>query len=256
MQNTNDRVVMALPWFNLFGQCIGILSMAMLGGTLILLDGFNPATMAQAIAQEKATLYAGVPAMHIALLNYPKLGEYDLSSLRAGPAAGPLPGGGDREDDEDLRLPALDGFGSNEGYLNVTELGMAPALVSTTMGTRQLHSEIQDHRQGRLPPGGGGDRGVLPEGAVHHGRLLQAPDLNKKKFDEEGFYHSGGRRLPGRARLLPLRQPHRRHHHPLGHEHQRRDVESVLYRHPRSSTPPWWACRPRSRASGSAPTSS
>lgn len=223
MQNVNDRVVMALPWFNLFGQCIGILSMAMLGGTLILLDGFNPATMAQAIAREKATLYAGVPAMHIALLNYPKLGEHDLSSLRAVASGGaPCPVAVIEKMMKTYGCLLWNGFGSNEGYLNVTELGMAPELVSTTMGTRQLHSEIKiiDKDGRRL---GAGEIGEFCQKAPFiMAGYDKRPDLNRKKWDEEGFYHTGDGGVSGRERLLPLRQPHRRHHHPLGDEHQRR----------------------------------
>ena len=33
-ENLHDKVVMALPWINLFGQSVGILSMVMVGGTL------------------------------------------------------------------------------------------------------------------------------------------------------------------------------------------------------------------------------
>ncbi len=234
MQNVNDRVVMALPWFNLFGQCIGILSMAMLGGTLILLDGFNPATMAQAIAQEKATLYAGVPAMHIALLNYPKLGEHDLSSLRAVASGGaPCPVAVIERMMKTYGCLIWNGFGSNEGYMNVTELGMAPELVSTTMGTRQLHSEIKvvDKEGKRLGPGEIGE--FCQKSPYIMAGYYKRPDLNEKKWDAEGYYHSGdGAYLDengyyhfvSRIADIIIRS---------GMNISAEDVESVLYRHPK-----------------------
>ena len=234
MQNINDRVVMALPWFNLFGQCIGIMPMAMLGGTLILLDGFNPATMAQAIAREKATLYAGVPAMHIALLNYPKLGEFDLSSLRAIASGGaPCPVAVMEKLMKSFGCLMWNGFGSNEGYLNVTELGMPPELVSTTMGTRQLYSEIKivDKDGNRL---GVGEIGEFCQKAPFiMAGYFKRPDLNKKKWDEEGFYHSGDAsfldengyyHFVSRIADIIIR---------AGMNISAEDVESVLYRHPK-----------------------
>jgi non-ribosomal peptide synthetase component E (peptide arylation enzyme) len=234
MQNVNDRVVMALPWFNLFGQCIGILSMAMLGGTLILLDGFNPATMAQAIAREKATLYAGVPAMHIALLNYPKLSEHDLSSLRAVASGGaPCPVAVIEKMMKTYGCLLWNGFGSNEGYLNVTELGMAPELVSTTMGTRQLHSEIKIIDQEGRPLGVGEIGEFCQKAPFIMAGYYKRPDLNRKKWDEEGFYHTGdGAYLDengyyhfvSRIADIIIRS---------GMNISAEDVESVLYRHPK-----------------------
>ncbi len=234
MQNIDDRVVMALPWFNLFGQCIGILSMAMLGGTLILLDGFNPAVMAQTIAQEKATVYAGVPAMHIALLNYPKLGDYDLSSLRAVASGGaPCPVAVIERMMKTYGCLIWNGFGSNEGYLNVTELGMAPQLVSTTMGIRQLYSEIKivDKDGNRL---GVGEIGEFCQKAPFiMAGYFKRPDLNKKKWDNEGFYHSGDGafidqdgyyHFVSRIADIIIRS---------GMNISAEDVESVLYRHPK-----------------------
>jgi non-ribosomal peptide synthetase component E (peptide arylation enzyme) len=234
MQNTNDRVVMALPWFNLFGQCIGLIPMAMLGGTLILLDGFNPATMAQAIAREKATLYAGVPAMHIALLNYPKLCEFDLSSLRAIASGGaPCPVAVMEKLMKSFGCLMWNGFGSNEGYLNVTELGMPPELVSTTMGTRQLYSEIKivDKDGKRL---GVGEIGEFCQKAPYiMAGYFKRPDLNKGKWDEEGFYHSGDAayldengyyHFVSRIADIIIR---------AGMNISAEDVESVLYRHPK-----------------------
>jgi acyl-CoA synthetase (AMP-forming)/AMP-acid ligase II len=220
MENVNDRVVMALPWFNLFGQCIGILSMVLVGGTLILLDGFNPATMIQTIAQEKATVYAGVPAMHIAMLNYPKLAEYDMSSLRAVVSGGaPCPVAVIERMMKAYGCLTWNGFGSNEGYVSVAELGSPPQTISSTMGIRMLHadSKVVD-KEGRR----GGDRGVLPEGPLHHGRLLQAPGPEREEVGRGRLLPQRGCCLRGRTRLLPLRQPHLRHHHPLGDEHQRR----------------------------------
>ncbi|MFH1139558.1 MAG: AMP-binding protein [Pseudomonadota bacterium] len=191
-ENVNDRVVMALPWINLFGQSVGILSMAMAGGTLILLDGFDPAVMARTISAEKATLYAGVPAMHVALLSYSGLKDHDLSSLRVVASGGaPCPTAVIRQLMESFGCLVWNGFGSNEGHLNVTELGLDPELISTTIGVSQLYSQIKivDEIGARVGAGQAGE--YCQKAPFIISGYYKRPDLNGKKWDEEGFYHTG-----------------------------------------------------------------
>lgn len=191
-ENVHDRVVMALPWINLFGQSVGILSMAIVGGTLILLDGFNPAVMAQTIAREKATLYAGVPAMHVALLRYPELDKYDLSSLRVVASGGaPCPTPVIEEMMSKFGCLVWNGFGSNEGHLNVTEVGLNPELVSTTIGLPQLYSQtkIVDENNRVVNVGEVGE--YCQKAPFIIAGYYKRPDLNAKKWDQDGFYHTG-----------------------------------------------------------------
>jgi len=191
-ENVHDKVVMALPWINLFGQSVGILSMAMVGGTLILLDGFNPAVMAQTISKEKATLYAGVPAMHVALLKYPDLDKYDLSSLRVVASGGaPCPTAVIKEMMSRFGCLVWNGFGSNEGHLNVTEVGLEPELVSTTIGLPQLYSQtkIVDENNNILGAGKVGE--FCQKASFIISGYYKRPDLNAQKWDKDGFYHTG-----------------------------------------------------------------
>jgi len=191
-ENVHDRVVMALPWINLFGQSVGILSMAMVGGTLILLDGFDPAVMAQTIAKEKATLYAGVPAMHVAILRYPDLAKYDLSSLRVVASGGaPCPTPVIEEMMSRFGCLVWNGFGSNEGHLNVTEVGLQPELVSTTIGIPQLYSQTKIVDESNRPVGVGVVGEFCQKAPFIIAGYYKRPDLNRKKWDEEGFYHTG-----------------------------------------------------------------
>ena len=191
-ENHMDKVVMALPWINLFAQAVGILPMAMLGGTLILLDGFEPGVMVQTIAKEKATLYAGVPAMHVAILNYPDLGKYDLSSLRLVVTGGaPCPTPVIKALMEKFGCLVSNGFGSNEAHVNGTELGLEPELVSTTIGFQMpiAQTKIVDEQGNRLGVGQVGE--YCQKGPHIIAGYYKRPDLNAQKWDREGFYHSG-----------------------------------------------------------------
>jgi acyl-CoA synthetase (AMP-forming)/AMP-acid ligase II len=191
-ENHMDKVVMALPWINLFAQAVGILPMAMLGGTLVLLDGFDPGVMVQTIDKEKATLYAGVPAMHVAILNYPDLNKYDLSSLRLVVTGGaPCPTPVIKALMEKFGCLVSNGFGSNEAHVNATELGLEPELVSTTIGFQMpiAQTKIVDEQGNRLGVGQVGE--YCQKGPHIIAGYYKRPDLNAQKWDREGFYHSG-----------------------------------------------------------------
>jgi non-ribosomal peptide synthetase component E (peptide arylation enzyme) len=165
--------------------------MTMVGGTLILVDGFNPEVMAKTIAKEKATLYAGVPAMHVALLNYPDLDKYDVSSLRVVASGGaPCPTPVIKQMMEKFGCLVWNGFGSNEGHLNVTEVGMDPELVSTTIGPPQLYAQtrIVDENNNILGPGKVGE--FCQKAPFVIAGYYKRPELNDK-WDKDGFYHTG-----------------------------------------------------------------
>ncbi len=233
-ENVHDRVVMALPWINLFAQSVGVLSMAMVGGRVILLDGFVPADMAKTIHKEKATLYAGVPAMHVALLNYPDLDQYDLSSLRVVASGGaPCPTPVIRQMMEKFGCLVWNGFGSNEGHLNVTEVGLNPELVSTTIGLKQLYSDVKivDENNNRVGPGVVGE--YCQKAPFVIAGYYKRPDLNQSKWDDEGFYHSGDAcyadesgfyHFSTRLKDIIIRG---------GMNISAEEVEFVLYRHPK-----------------------
>ena len=56
-------------------------SILMLGGSMVVLPGFDPVGVMQAIEQHRITSVLMVPTMVIALIDHPRFGEFDLSSL-------------------------------------------------------------------------------------------------------------------------------------------------------------------------------
>ena len=84
-----DRLVVPVPLYHCFAMVMGNLGCITHGTTLIYPnDGFDPLLTLSAIAEERATGLYGVPTMFIALLDHPRRGEFDLSSLRTGIMAG------------------------------------------------------------------------------------------------------------------------------------------------------------------------
>lgn len=76
-----DTVVSALPCTHVYGNIV-MNAAVMQGMTLILLPRFDERTVLQAIQDHRATMFDGVPAMYLRLLNSPELERFDVSSLR------------------------------------------------------------------------------------------------------------------------------------------------------------------------------
>jgi non-ribosomal peptide synthetase component E (peptide arylation enzyme) len=115
----------------------------------------------------------------------------------------------------------------------VAELGSPPQIISSTMGIRMLHadSKVVDKEGRRV---GAGEIGEFCQRAPFiMAGYYKRPDLNAKKWDEEGFYHSGDAAFEdehgyyhfvSRISDIIIRS---------GMNISAEDVESVLYRHPK-----------------------
>jgi long-chain acyl-CoA synthetase len=79
----SDTTALAvLPLFHSFGQTVVQNATLRSHGTLVLLPRFDPKSAFELMQKHNVTLFAGVPTMYFALLNYPDAGQFDLSSLR------------------------------------------------------------------------------------------------------------------------------------------------------------------------------
>jgi long-chain acyl-CoA synthetase len=80
-----------LPFFHVYGMSTCQNLAILLGAKIILLPKFQGDEVLKAIAAHRVTAFPGIPAMYLALNNHPKVGEYDLSSVRfCISGAGPL----------------------------------------------------------------------------------------------------------------------------------------------------------------------
>ena len=190
--NGSDRVVTSLPWINIFAQVVTVLSMAMTGGTLILLDGFEPEGFAKILEKEKGTVYPGVPAMHIAMLSSLDFSLYDFSQLRLVVSGGaPCPTPVIKGLMEKFGCLVVNGWGSNEGTFNSTEIGLAPEIVSESIGVSEIFFEtkIVDDKGSTVGVNETGEYCQRGPGLI--GGYYERDDLNKKSWDEDGFFHTG-----------------------------------------------------------------
>ncbi len=88
----HDVTLAAIPFFHVYGLTVALNTTILAGGTLVLLPRFAPLDVLKNIERYRPTLFPGVPAMYIALINHPRVKEFDLSSIEACMSgAAPLP---------------------------------------------------------------------------------------------------------------------------------------------------------------------
>ena len=79
-RSERDVVVTALPAPHVYGNVV-INGTFLVGGTVVLMERFAPAAALALIAEHRATMFEGVPAMYAAMLLEPGLADHDLRSL-------------------------------------------------------------------------------------------------------------------------------------------------------------------------------
>jgi fatty-acyl-CoA synthase len=84
-----DRICIPVPFYHCFGMVMGNLGATSHGACMVVpAPAFEPEATLEAVARERCTSLYGVPTMFIAMLDHPRFGDFELSSLRTGIMAG------------------------------------------------------------------------------------------------------------------------------------------------------------------------
>jgi long-chain acyl-CoA synthetase len=231
-QEGRETLLAAVPFAHSFG--LSAMSLAVsLAGNMLLMPRFKSHDALQLISRHRPTLFPGVPAMYVSLVNHPLVKQFHLGSIRAC-VSGAAPLAVEvREAFERLTKGRLvEGYGLTEAspvtHANPLRGAGRPATIGVPLpGT---DARIVDAAGGELRPGQIGELEVRgPQvmagywereeetRAVLHDGWLRTGDL--ATMDEDGYFqvicrkqeviHIGGRVV-----------------YP-------RDVEEVLYEHPK-----------------------
>lgn len=79
---STDRYLCINPFFHNFGYKAGILACLQTGATLYPMLTFDPEQTMKAVAEHAITVLPGPPTIYQTLLDHPRRGDYDLTSLR------------------------------------------------------------------------------------------------------------------------------------------------------------------------------
>jgi long-chain acyl-CoA synthetase len=186
----------AIPFFHVYGMTVAMLYSVFMGAEIIVVPNPRPIDNVMNIMQkERATLFPGVPAMYIGIINHPKVAEYDLRSIKACVSgSAPLP------------MEVQERFGQLTGGRLVEGFGMTEsspiALVNPVYGTRKAGSigipvpdteaKIIDLETGAELPIGGEVQGEL---CVRGPQVMKGywnqPEETAGTVDADGWLHTG-----------------------------------------------------------------
>ncbi|MBP1817655.1 3-((3aS,4S,7aS)-7a-methyl-1,5-dioxo-octahydro-1H-inden-4-yl)propanoate--CoA ligase FadD3 [Mycobacterium sp. OAE908] len=182
---SDDRYLCINPFFHNFGYKAGILACLQTGATLIPQLTFDPEGAMRSVQEHRITVLPGPPTIYQVLLDHPKRGDYDLSSLRfavTGAAVVPvvLIERMQKELDFDIVLTAY-GLTEANGFGTMCSAGDDPVTVATTCGRPIADFELRigEHDE------------VLLRGPNVMLGYLDDPEATAAAIDADGWLHTG-----------------------------------------------------------------
>ncbi|WP_129626308.1 long-chain-fatty-acid--CoA ligase [Candidatus Oscillochloris fontis] len=192
----HEKMMAAIPFFHVYGMTVAMLYSVYMAAEIIIVPNPRPIDNVMTIMQkERATLFPGVPAMYIGIINHPKVAEYDLRSIKACiSGSAPLP------------MEVQERFGEVTGGRLVEGFGMTEcspvALVNPVYGTRKAGSigipapdtdaKIINLETGVEIPLGSEEQGEL---CVRGPQVMKGywnrPDETALTVDADGWLHTG-----------------------------------------------------------------
>lgn len=236
-----EKVLCALPTFHVYGMTVSMLFGISMAAELVLVpDPRNTAHIIEVINKERISLYPGVPAMYIGIINHPMAKQFDLHSIKAC-----LSGGSALPREVALKFEELtggklvEGFGMTEcapvalanpmyGEVRYGSIGLP---ISSTLAAICALEPDASGQYARLAQGEEGELIVkgpqvmkgywnMPEEtavAIDHDGWLHTGDI--AKMDSDGYFYIVDRKkdliIASGFNIVP------------------REVEEVLFQHPK-----------------------
>lgn len=232
IQEGKETFLTAIPLYHVYAMTVGMNLPIYVGATILLVDKFEVKSVLQMIEKYKPTYFPGVPKMYNAFVHYPKIQDFDLTSLKVCTSgSAPLP------IEIIKQFEKMTSAEIGEGY------GLTEASPSThrnpPLGTRKVGSigipmpdtdcKIVDDNDCELPPYSVGELVIkgpqimlgywnneeetqlaLRDGWLYTGDLAS--------MDDEGYFYIVGRKkemiIVGGFNIYP------------------QEIEEVLYEHP------------------------
>jgi long-chain acyl-CoA synthetase len=92
LRRGEERYLLVIPFFHIYGFTCGLMAGAWLGGMQILIPKYDVEAVLNAVRDHRPTYFPAVPTIYISLLNHPKAREYGLDRIRSfNSGSAPLP---------------------------------------------------------------------------------------------------------------------------------------------------------------------
>jgi fatty-acyl-CoA synthase len=188
-----DVYVNAFPLFHTGGLFVYTLPQVIIGGTTILMRGFDPSLALTLIERERATVFAGVPTMFQMMTQVENWEQADLSSLRLCKSGGePLPVPIIEKYDREKGVSFNQGFGMTE--FGPGDYSLPPDKAISKAGSIGrpvffLGARVVDDDNNPLGPNQVGE--LVFKGPTYCSGYFNDPEATAEAVDEEGWFHTG-----------------------------------------------------------------
>jgi fatty-acyl-CoA synthase len=237
----DDRVCIPVPFYHCFGMVLGNLACTSHGSCMVIpAEAFDPVATLETVQVEKCTSLYGTPTMFIGELDSPRLGDFDLSSLRTGIMAGaPCPVEVMKKVLTTMHMPEVTimyGMTETSPVSTQSLIGDPLEKQTGTVGKVYPHVEIKivDPETGRVVP-----RGVPGEFCTRGYSVMLGywnnPKATAESIDAARWMHTGDLaemddegyvKIVGRLKDMIIRG---------GENIYPREIEEFLYTHPEIS---------------------
>lgn len=162
-------------------------------GKLVMLDSFEPQRVCEAIQREKVTAIVWVPTLAARLVQFERLQDFDLKSLRKMHCGGGVSSPElIRAVHEKLNCTFFNGYGGTEGMSLLTRTQYSLERVCSTVGVPTCpydRYKIVDQDGNIQPPGATGE--LMVKGPGVFSGYYKMPQENERVFDESGYFRTG-----------------------------------------------------------------
>jgi long-chain acyl-CoA synthetase len=233
-----EKLMAAIPFFHVYGMTVGMIYGVYMGAEMVIVPNPRPIENVMNIIQkERCTIFPGVPAMYIGIINHPKIQEYDLKSVKACiSGSAPLP------------MEVQEQFGQITGGRLVEGYGLTEAAPVThcnpVYGTRKngsigiplpdVQAKLIDLESSEELPIGGEQQGEL---LIRGPQVMQGywnnPEETAATIDADGWLHTGDICKTDADGYFYIVDRKKDMIIASGYKILPRDVEEVLFMHPK-----------------------
>jgi len=186
-----EVIILTLPVFHAFGMTVGMNLAIALAAKIVAVPKFDPDMVMKLIEKHKVTMFPGVPAMYVAIINHPNAVKHDISSIKYCISGAAALASETREKFEKMTGGTLvEGYGLSEAspvtHCNPLQGGAKAGSIG--MALPGTESKIVSEEGAELPPGEVGEL-VIRGPQVMKGYKGQ-PDENAKTL-RDGWLFTG-----------------------------------------------------------------
>jgi len=187
----DDVLLAALPLFHSFGQTCSMNASFSMGDTLTMLPRFEAEAALRVIERDKVTIFQGVPTMFFYLLNFPKLDEFNTSTLRLAMSGGAaIPVEVLNAFEERFGVTVLEGYGLSEtspvaSFNRSKERRKVGSIGEKIYG---VEMKIFDDKDNEVAPGQVGE--VVIKGHNVMKGYYKKPEATSEAM-RSGWFHTG-----------------------------------------------------------------